>query len=473
MTARVLIVDDILPNIRLLEARLSSEYFEVVTATSGAEALEKVELFSPDIVLLDVMMPIMDGFEVCRRLKANPNTTHIPVVMITALTDSANRIKGLESGADDFLSKPVDDTALMARVRSLVRLKMTIDEWRRRENTANQFGFVTSKPTMPNEPCNKARILVVEDKSFEVEKIEEALDKDEDDIISTNSIDEALERVKSEIFDVIIVSLNLLHQDGLRLCSLIKSNEKSRSTPILIISEDTDMKLIEKALEMGVHDYILRPVGKNELLARVRTQVRRKRYQNRLLENYEQSLTLALIDSLTGLYNRRYLMVHLEKLLKKNFETKKTLCVLMLDIDFFKKVNDVYGHNVGDEVLKIFSKRISKNLRSFDLVSRIGGEEFFVVLPDVNTEMAIIVAERLRKSICDTPFNASTPEGKIDISVSVGGALISSKELTVEEALKAADEQLYAAKESGRNRVYFEGMGHVTSTEKDIDKKTI
>ena len=113
MSARVLVVDDILPNVKLLAAKLSSEYYDVLTATSGKEALEKVANDSPDIVLLDVMMPEMDGFEVCRKIKDNPIYAHIPVVMVTALTDAADRVKGLEAGADDFLSKPVNDTALM------------------------------------------------------------------------------------------------------------------------------------------------------------------------------------------------------------------------------------------------------------------------------------------------------------------------------------------------------------------------
>ncbi len=137
MSARILVVDDILPNVKLLEAKLSSEYYDVLTATSGEEALQKVAQDSPDIILLDVMMPGMDGFEVCRRIKTNPAYAHIPVVMVTALTDNTDKVRGLEAGADDFLSKPVNDTALMARVRSLVRLKMTVDEWRVRENTAN------------------------------------------------------------------------------------------------------------------------------------------------------------------------------------------------------------------------------------------------------------------------------------------------------------------------------------------------
>src|SRR6202045_2000189 len=141
MSARVLVVDDVPANAKLLEARLTAEYFDVVTATSGAEALAICERGQCDIILLDVMMPEMDGFEVCRRLKGNPATHHIPVVMVTPLDQPSGRVRGLEAGADDFLTKPVSDIALIARVRSLVRLKMMTDELRMRAVTSKEIGI--------------------------------------------------------------------------------------------------------------------------------------------------------------------------------------------------------------------------------------------------------------------------------------------------------------------------------------------
>src|ERR1700681_3207034 len=141
MTARVLVVDDVPANVKLLEARLSAEYFDVVTAMNGAEALAICERGECDIVLLDVMMPDMDGFEVCRRLKAGLTTHHLPVVMVTALDQPSDRVKGLQAGADDFLTKPVSDIALIARVRSLVRLKMVTDELRMRAVTTKEIGI--------------------------------------------------------------------------------------------------------------------------------------------------------------------------------------------------------------------------------------------------------------------------------------------------------------------------------------------
>src|SRR6187455_2140065 len=159
MTARILVVDDVPANVKLLEARLTAEYFDVTTAMSGAEALSICERAQCDIVLLDVMMPDMDGFEVCRRLKSNPATHHIPVVMVTALDQPSDRLRGLEAGADDFLTKPVSDVALVARVRSLARLKMMTDELRMRAITSKEIGIQSPEREAVLEMGRQGRIL--------------------------------------------------------------------------------------------------------------------------------------------------------------------------------------------------------------------------------------------------------------------------------------------------------------------------
>src|SRR3979411_587164 len=165
MTARVLVVDDIPANVKLLEARLSAEYFDVMTAVSGQEALAICERAECDVVLLDVMMPDMDGFEVCRRLKSGMTTHHIPVVMVTALDQPSDRVKGLESGADVFLTKPVSDVALIARVRSLSRLKMMTDELRMRAVTANDIGIESPERDALADSGRGGRILIVDDRA--------------------------------------------------------------------------------------------------------------------------------------------------------------------------------------------------------------------------------------------------------------------------------------------------------------------
>ena len=473
MSARVLVVDDILPNVKLLEAKLACEYYEVISATSGNEALEKVEKENPDIVLLDVMMPGMDGFEVCTRIKSNPETAHIPVVMVTALTDIEDKVRGLEVGADDFLSKPINDTALMARVRSLARLKMALDEWRIRENAANQFGVVTEQTNLMQEPIEGARILLIEDKEYDKDKIVEALSVDLSIVMTAENGIKAMEMVSSQDFDILMVSLNLKDEDGLRLCSHLRSNERTRSLPIVMIADEKDMPRVAHGMEIGAYDYILRPLEKSELLARVRTQIRRKRFQERLRSSYEISLSMALTDPLTGLYNRRYLEVHLDKLIESNNHSKKLLAVLMMDIDLFKQVNDIHGHNIGDEVLKVFSERLRNNVRSFDLVARFGGEEFVVILPDVSPERAYMIAERLRRSISDTPIKCSAEGGSIPVTASIGGAIIESGNHNIEQVLDRADKCLYQAKESGRNRTIFEGKGIITDEDFEEIKRSV
>lgn len=472
MSARVLVVDDILPNVKLLEAKLSCEYYDVITATSGAEALEQVEQGKPDIVLLDVMMPGMDGFEVCSRIKANPDWAHIPVVMVTALTDVEDKIRGLEAGADDFLSKPINDTALMARVRSLARLKMALDEWRIRENAANQFGVVSEKVSLMNEPVEGARVLLVEDKEYEKNKVVEALTADLNIVMSAETGMQAMEMVSNQDFDVLMVSLNLEEEDGLRLCSHLRSNERSRSLPIVMISHENDMDRVAHGLEMGAHDYVVRPIEKSELLARVRTQIRRKRFQERLRSTYEISLSMALTDSLTGLYNRRYLEVHMEKMIESNAHSQKALGIVLMDIDHFKSVNDTHGHNVGDEVLKVFAQRLKDNLRSFDMVARLGGEEFVALLPDVSPERAYSVAERLRRAIADEPIPCSVEGGALDITTSIGGAVLNNGGHSITAVLERADKCLYEAKDAGRNCCIFEKKGKLDPSEfQEVERK--
>src|SRR5262245_10592522 len=171
MTARVLVVDDVPANVKLLEARLSAEYFDVVTAMSGREGLAICERAECDIVLLDVMMPDMDGFEVCRRLKSNPATHHIPVVMVTALDQPSDRVKGLQAGADDFLTKPVSDVALIARVRPLSRLKLMTDELRMRAVTSRDIGIESPEREAVTETGRGGRILIVDDRPSSSEHI--------------------------------------------------------------------------------------------------------------------------------------------------------------------------------------------------------------------------------------------------------------------------------------------------------------
>ncbi len=454
MTARVLVVDDVLPNVKLLEAKLTSEYFEVLTAYSGVETLEVVSREHPDIILLDVMMPGMDGFEVCRRIKADPTTQHIPIVMVTALDQPSDRVAGLQAGAEDFLTKPVQDIALFARVKSLVRMKVMMDELRNRETTGANLGWEkTSDPLLVEEDTFDSNILVVDERERVMTRIGRALEGLGTITFLTGN-EEVPERVREKSFDLIIISLTMQETDGLRICSKIRTFEETRNVPILVMVDDGNSKVLVRALEMGVNDYVVRPVDRMEFVARVKTQLRRKRYADKLLDNFHLSMQLATTDAVTGLYNRHYLTSHMETQIRSAIEQDKPVSIMMLDIDLFKLVNDQYGHAVGDEVLKEFSNRIAQNIRGVDLAARYGGEEFVVLMPDTSLEWAETIAERLRDSICSKAFKVSHEVETVSVTVSIGVSTGQGQEaLAGRNLLETADQALYSAKKNGRNRV--------------------
>jgi two-component system, cell cycle response regulator len=452
MTARILVVDDILANVRLLEAKLSAEYFEVVIAMNGVDALEAVQRTKPDIILLDVMMPGIDGIEVCRRLKANSVTQHIPVIMVTALDQLEDRVRGLEAGADDFLTKPVNDVSLFCRIRSLVRLKMLSDELRARAISSENMGLVLRVEQAESE--RQGRILVVDNRQPFIDRVKVALGQKHivqaaPDLASvTHTMQEA-----ADPYELVIISLDGEQFDGLRICSQIKSLERTRQTPLLVVVGPDDQQRLMRALDMGVNDYLIRPVDKQELLARVNTQVRRARYSEQLRLSVQASIEMAATDALTGLYNRRYMETHLAHMVDHAVNRGKPLSVLSIDVDFFKAVNDTHGHEAGDKVLQELAGRIRENVRGVDLACRVGGEEFTVILPSTDNSVAQIIAERIRQAVAQRPFNAGASNNTLKVTASVGIATLEGPNDRVEDLLRRSDQALYKAKRDGRNRV--------------------
>ncbi|MCB2114232.1 MAG: PleD family two-component system response regulator [Parvularculaceae bacterium] len=452
MTARVLVVDDLEPNVKLLEAKLRAEYFDVLGAYSGKEAIERAKADQPDIILLDVMMPGMDGFEACRIIKSTPETAHIPVVMVTALDQQADRVAGLKAGADDFLTKPVEDVALFARVRSLTRLKMMTDELRMRYATGKSMGVVTELAEQPDD--EKARIFLIDDQEDHAERIRSLLCEKHDVSVEIEP-DVALTRAKSGDFDLFIVNMSIEKLDPLRLCSTIRSYEETRLTPILAVVRQGDTRKLVRALDIGVNDYLSRPVDRNELVARVATQLRRKYYVDQLRSSFEASLEMAVTDQLTGLYNRRYLASHLTGMFDRAYWTGRPLSLMILDIDHFKSINDTHGHDIGDKVIQAIAERIKISIRGIDLACRYGGEEFLVAMPDTDREFASVVAERLRQQVASekVTLNAGRDEVCVTVSIGISSTEDGLKDDTAQRLIKRADEALYEAKNNGRNRV--------------------
>ena len=448
MTARILVVDDVEPNVRLLEAKLTIEYYEVLTATDGASALAIAAAERPDIILLDVMMPGMDGFETCRRLKADPVTRHIPVVLVTALDGRDDKIKGLDAGADDFVTKPIDDVILFARVKSLVRLKAVMDELREREESGRRMGVDADGAGRLRG--SGGRVLIVDDSEMQTDKMVSHLAGEHRPVVESDPA-AALIAARGPV-DLLIVNASSSGFDGLRFVAQVRYSEASRRTPILAVIDPADRPRLVKALELGVNDILPRPVDPEELLARARTQIKRKRYADFLKQKLDYSLEMAVTDALTGLHNRRYMAGQLQAMVGRAGQGGDPVAVMIMDLDHFKLVNDGFGHDAGDEVLREFAVRLATNVRAIDLPCRMGGEEFVVVMPGASLEAAARVADRIRRDIEGQPFPIMGGEEGLTVTVSVGVAASIDGD-TPEALLKRADEGVYEAKERGRNQV--------------------
>jgi len=450
LSARILVVDDLEANRRLLEAKLTSEYYDVLMAQRGEEAVQLAKREKPDLILMDVMMPGgIDGYEACRRLKAQPETRHIPVIILTTLDDRDNKVRGLQAGAEEFLTKPIDDVQLMARVKSLLTLKLVTDELRAREANGRRLGVIGED--MRNDPVDAHRVfagnvLLVDDNATQIKRIKAALGVE-------HRVTVLGEEAGSGPPDLAVVSVTAKSFDGFRVIARMRSGEPTRHLPILAVVDGDDRTRTLRALELGAHDVIIRPIDEDEIVARARTLMRRKRYIDALRQRLDQSLELAITDQLTNLYNRRFINAQLGPLVQRAQCGGEPVSVMTIDIDHFKACNDSYGHDIGDAVLREFAVRLASNVRPSDYACRLGGEEFVVIMPRTSGDIACLAAERLRRHIAAAPFRVPGVAQPLDVTVSIGVACSVSADDTAEALLKRADEGLYEAKRSGRNRV--------------------
>ena len=449
MTASILVVDDMEPNRRLMQAKLEAKYYTVFLAADGPHALECAARQQPDIVLLDVMMPGMDGYEVCRRLKSNSATRHIPVVMLTALTDQDDRLRGLEAGADDFLSKPIDDFGLFARLEALMRYNMVANELRTRDAVGARQEFLSE---FEQEVLNKpASVLVIDQNNYEARRIARSLEKVGH--TAATWMDAQSSGIRFDGIDIVFIALSDQRHDALKLCAHLRALKEARDFSMIASCSIEDQRKGIEALRIGASDLVSTPLDVLELQARVRTQTRRKRFVDILRQRVDRGLELSVIDPLTGLYNRRYMLERLQLWMQRSGVDEKPLSIVAFDIDHFKAVNDKFGHEAGDKVLQNFAERLRTNVRPQDIACRPGGEEFLLIMPDTREDLAEIGAERIREAIAAEPFYIERDDENIKVTVSAGVATYRGEGGVLADFLHQADQALYRAKQNGRNRI--------------------
>ena len=465
MPGRILIVDDVATNRIVMKVKLAAARYDVVPAASGAEAIEIARGGGIDIVIMDMMMPGMTGAETCARLRADPATATIPVILVTASEDSEARMQGLSAGADDFLSKPVDEIALLARVRSLLRTREEERDYEARggallefENPAPARGFAdaSGQASFTGRPAlAEGRIALVgghDAKWVPVQR--DRLTPLFREAVAAMSRDIALALTPEAAPDLFLIDADLGgRNDGLRLMSELRSRPATRHAAFIMLLPQGDSERAATALDLGAADVSYHPFPADEIAMRIRTQLARKQRADRMRTTLDTGLRLAVIDPLTGLHNRRYGLHHLDRVAARCRATGVRAGVVLMDIDHFKAVNDTYGHPVGDQVLAKVAQVLQDSLRSEDLVARIGGEEFLAILPDADLAQIRVVAERLRVAVEALRVPLPGSDAPLTVTLSLGVAMLEDREDAAAHALSRVDRALYVAKGDGRNRV--------------------
>ncbi|MEQ5871270.1 diguanylate cyclase [Sagittula sp. NFXS13] len=452
MTSRILVVDAVPTNRIILRVKLSAAYYDVVQASSGTAALDMMRTSAPDLVITASELPDMSGRDLCAAIhekSARRRGPATPVIITHNANDKAGRMASLAAGADDLLERPIDDLVMLARLRSLLRARDAEAELRLRDDTRRALGLEEQAA----EFATPGRIRIISTgHQPEMSTLVHQLQQRTEHRIELVGTDDPLKNAVRAPDVVVVAEAQGTEGTGLSLLPQLRANRSTRHCALIYVAQSNQRREAATALDLGANDLMVSGFDVEELSIRLKKQITRKRTNDRLRANMRDGLRAAVIDPLTGLYNRRYALPYATRLAERTAVSRKPYAILLADLDHFKHINDDYGHSAGDVVLATVARRIKDNLRAGDLTARWGGEEFLVAMPDTNRQIAQRTAERVTALISDTPI--TLPDGQnIPVTLSVGVAIGYGADDLPEELIARADNALYAAKHQGRNTV--------------------
>lgn len=446
-TGRVLLVDDSPIALEAIGSRLTESGLDVAMTTSPLEALALAttgpQLF--DLLILDVIMPEMNGHELTRQLRTHTRTLNTPILLLTSLDSTDDRVTGLRAGADDFFTKTAPDAEMIARVRSFISLgKMRAQLQAQHEAMAR----VMREPEAPTPP--QARVEIIHHMPVIGERLARALRGSPlgGDFQLTQRA--SSQRMTSSDADLLVISYPVALEGDQPLLKRFGFDEEAPA--ILVVDETESTARRVAAFDGGADDYLTLHTPMAELIARMGTALRRQRRSRQLRTSRDRAMLVAVTDPLTGLYNRAYFHEALGVEFRRAQRYKHPMSLVLLDLDHFKQVNDTLGHTAGDQALREVSTRLRQTARSTDVVARHGGEEFAMILPETDLEQGLIAAERFRAAVDGAVVRGARGGSRV-LTLSAGVGCYPAHASSVTELIELIDAALYKAKRLGRNRV--------------------
>ena len=455
MSGKILIVDELATNRIVLKVKLSAAFYDVFQARSGAEALRMVARHKPDLILASTELSDFDSSAFVRAMRSCDANDSVPVILILSNDKPEARIEALKAGASEVLSKPVEETLLLARLRSLLRQRHMNHDLKMHAGTANALGFAEAQQGF----VRPGRVAIVAHQKAEATRLRASLSVNSRHEFMAVSSEHAGGTLKDhDRPDMYVLQVDpAASDDGLRLMAELRAAPATRNCPVLVVLPEEIRRLAATVLDMGASDVTCGNTDPRELALRIGTQLENKQTADKLRAQLHIGLQAAVIDPLTGLYNRRYALPFVESLIRGQRSSDSSFAVMVADLDHFKQVNDRYGHAAGDAVLARIADVLRNNARDEDLIARLGGEEFLIVTPETSPAQAKQTASRLCRIIQRTPIKVPGLDAPIHVTVSIGVAMgergTNGVRPTVDGLLDHADRALYGSKADGRNTV--------------------